>query len=308
MVMVRSNDSCVEAFSPSSQLRFLFSDVSFSAADICELHGYSPGAAVALARMLAGAALAGIDYAGLDETICLHAETGGPLGGVHVEMEGTGKLRGYVYNGGDPRDVSQLSGAENCDGFLWGGDGSSVRFTRLDAAGHIRAQISADISEPGPEAVLLSFYNASPAGTSPVAVALSAGLDPKMRLCFARGLAMQQASDSAKEIFSKLSGYFRSGAVRDLLVSGSTSGVFRQFFGIDDIITGPTRTLQFGCVCSRELAERSYSSRTAEELRGMLKPGLDAVFKCHLCGRHYVIPRGRIAEFASAAGAREAGA
>ena len=61
MVVARTNDACVEGFCPHTRLRFLYSDVSETAARLQVQHGNCLASGSVLARALAGIALVGIE-------------------------------------------------------------------------------------------------------------------------------------------------------------------------------------------------------------------------------------------------------
>ena len=63
----------------------------------------------------------------------------------------------------------------------------------------------------------------------------------------------------------------------------------REVLSLDDLVTGPTRAIAFGCTCSRERVLESYASLPRDELEGMLRPLRPRVFRCHLCGRELTI-------------------
>ena len=58
---------------------------------------------------------------------------------------------------------------------------------------------------------------------------------------------------------------------------------------IEDVVTGPTRAIAFGCTCSLERFLAAYARLPRETLEGMLRPLRPREERCHLCGRRYTI-------------------
>ena len=97
MVLARTNDACLEAFSPSKRLRFLYADVSETARRLSAAHGLSAPAARLFGKALAGLGLLGVDVGEDDEILWFDADLQGPLGGFHLERDGSGHMRGHVF-------------------------------------------------------------------------------------------------------------------------------------------------------------------------------------------------------------------
>ena len=82
---------------------------------------------------------------------------------------------------------------------------------------------------------------------------------------------------------------FEDGTVADTLAYDATLPTMREVLGLDDLVTGPTRAIAFGCSCSEERVLASYADLSRPVLEGMLRPLRPREFRCHLCGRRYTI-------------------
>ena len=69
MVLARSNDSAIEAFSPGARIRFLYADVSETTRRLARSHGYPADASRLLGMALAGSALVGLE---IDQDHAVH--------------------------------------------------------------------------------------------------------------------------------------------------------------------------------------------------------------------------------------------
>lgn len=295
MVTARTNDACVEGFCPNSRLRFLYSDVSETAAILQQQHEASLISASVLSRALAGIALIGIDLGEQEETLSLQAETDGRIGGYLVEMTGRGELRGYTYaNSIFP--IAEPS-TESNEPY---GSVARVKVTRTHESGRIRSQMAFSVTPASEQDILMEFYNSTL--QIPTQVCLCAtSFDNRIERV--RALAVQQMPDGRKSEFKRITNLFKDGTVAEQLEFDASVGTLREIFNLPELTTGPTRALRFGCTCSLAVAESSFSSRSQQELNGLLRAGTSQPFRCHLCGKVYTLPIEKIAELAIQAAA-----
>lgn len=294
MVIARTNDACVEGFCPNSRLRFLYSDVSETAATLQRQHQLEFPAASILSRALAGIALIGIDLGEQEETISLHTETDGRIGGYLVEMTGHGELRGYTYS----KIISPPADSSSTDANEPYGPIARVKVTRTHESGRIRSQMAFSVTPASEQEILMEFYNATLQIPTQVCIRATA-FDNRIERV--RALAVQQMPDGHKSDFKRIAGLFKDGTVAEQLEFDASVATLREIFNLPELTTGPTRALRFGCTCSQSVAEASFASRAKLELDGMLRTGNAQQFRCHLCGRVYTLPLDQIAEFASRA-------
>lgn len=293
MVVARTNDACVEGFSPHARLRFLYSDVSETAAKLQIQHGNCLASGSVLARALAGIALVGIDLGEQDETISMHAEVNGRVGGFFAEMTGRGELRGYTHN----TDFDELPPPEPdipdpC------GTVARVKLTRTHESGRIRSQMSFSVSPASEQNILVEFYNATM--QIPTQVCLHAAAFDN-RIERARALAVQLMPDGRKSDFKRISALFADGTVSEQLEYDASVNTLREIFELPDLTTGPTRALAFGCTCSQSVAEASYATRSKPELDGLVRTARPQTFRCHLCGKVYTLTPEKLFQLALAA-------
>ncbi len=290
MVMARTNDACVEGFSPALRLRFLYSDVSETVRTLQDQHGNCARSASVLGRAIAGMALVGIDLGNQDEILTLHVETDGRIGGFLVEMSGRGRLRGYTYE-------------KNLDAAPPGNPGipdpmgnyARVKITRSHESGGLRSQMSFTVSPSSEVGIFKEFYNSSL--QIPTETCLSA-TSFENRIERVRALAVQRMPDARKTDFKRISTLFTDGTVSEQLEFDASLSTLREVLNVPDLMTGPTRALRFGCTCSQEVADGTFSSRTKPELDALVRIGSAQQFRCHVCGRVYTLPPEKIAQLA----------
>lgn len=289
MVTARTNDACVEGFCPSSRLRFLYSDVSETARTLQQQHGNDLPTASVLGRALAGIALIGIDLGEQDETISLHVETDGRIGGYLVEMTGRGELRGFTYE----KNLIQLPPSDPAipdpSGLL-----ARIKLTRTNTPGIIRSQMSFSVSPATEQAILMEFYNATLQIPTEVVLSVTTFDNRIERI---RALAVQRMPDGKKSEFERIKQLFKDGTVTEQLEFDASVNTMREIFNLPELTTGPTRALRLGCTCSQAVADTTFSTRTKAELEGLVRCGKPQSFRCHFCGKVYTLTPEKIAGF-----------
>ena len=291
MVLARTNDGCLEAFSPAKRLRFLYADVSETARRLVRAHGLSAPAARVFGKALAGLGILGVDVGDDDEILCFDTDLRGPLGGFHLERDGNGHLRGRAF---ETRPETLLPPeTEPTDAALCG-RAARVKISRVqEGGGAIRSQMSFAVEPATPDVILTAFFN----NAIPTRVVLSA-TDWDGEPDRVRALALQRLPGAADTDFDRVAALFADGTVADQLAFDASLATMRDVLDLWDLKTGPTRALAFGCSCSARRVLASFAGRPAAELRGLAAPGRPVVFRCHLCGREYRIGPATLAALA----------
>ncbi len=320
MVLARSNDSAIEAFSPGARIRFLYADVSETTRRLARSHGYPADASRLLGMALAGSALVGLEIDPRDLFVA-SADCEGSAGGWHVECDGIGHLRGCLHSSSfppppDPVDndtsapppalqpsIVPENDARTADGKkrkrptprrdpeidALCGASATAKATWMGPDGDIRSQVSLGMKPGTPDALFVHL--------------LSMGLPSRLQLVATvydgepdrvRALAMQALPGGSRDELIRLESRFDDGTVADALSFDATLPVMREILGLEDIFTGPTQTLAMGCSCSEEKIVASYASRPRAWLEAAVRSGRPETFRCHLCGKVWEIPPERL--------------
>lgn len=96
MIMSKTADSRVTAYSPSAKISLVFVEVTDSARELERSHLCGPTAGLIQAEALAAVALLGAELSQPEETVTLRMRVSGPVGGLLVEAGADGSLRGYT--------------------------------------------------------------------------------------------------------------------------------------------------------------------------------------------------------------------
>ena len=291
MVLARTNDACLEAFSPSRHLRFLYADVSETARRLVAAHGLSAPAARVFGKALAGLGILGVDVGDDDEVLCLDADLEGPLGGFHLERDGSGHMRGHAF---ETAPETLLPSDAAADDAALCGRAARVKITRVaQDGGAIRSQMSFAVEPAAPEIVLTAFFN-NAIPTRVVLCATDCDGEPDR----VRALALQRLPGADDKDFDRVARLFADGTVADQLAFDATLATMRDVLDLWDLRTGPTRALAFGCSCSARRVLESFAERPAAELRSLAAAGRAVPFRCHLCGREYKVGPAALATLA----------
>ena len=316
MVLARSNDSAVEAFSPGTRIRFLYADVSETTRRLSRSHGYPADASRLLGMSLAGAALIGLEVDPRDLFV-VSVDCAGTAGGWHVECDGVGHLRGCLHSSAfppppDPEREDAFAPPPALQPSIVTGDGdrnpdgkkrkrpsprrdleidalcgasATAKATWMGPDGDVRSQVSLGMKPGTPDALFVHL--------------LSMGLPSRLQLVATtydgepdrvRALAMQVLPGGSREDVMRLESRFDDGTVADALSFDATLPVMREILGLEDLFTGPTQTLAMGCSCSEEKIVASYASKPRVVLEAAVRSGRPERFRCHLCGKVWEIP------------------
>lgn len=300
MVMMRSNDAVVEAFSPESGVRFVYADVTGVARRLVAGHGISPAAAPAFSRILACTALMQVDFVDEDETLVVSADLPGRLGGFHMEFDGRGFMRGAPFEV-RPETLAAPHGVAADDFF---GAGSRVKVTRMRRGdGTIRSQVSMETPKnraSTPEFLFSELLSAAVPSKVCTSAAEWNGVPERVR-----ALAVQRVPGGSEMVYKRISDLVDDGTLAEQLSTDPTLDAMHDVLGLPDLFTGPTRSVAFGCTCSEKRILEAWSGLPREELAGMVKAGVPRVFRCHLCGRKWEIGADKIFRLLRAAAGEE---
>ncbi|GAA6754545.1 molecular chaperone Hsp33 [Thermus sp. 2.9] len=254
-------------------------------------HGLSPTATAALGRAMTGALLlAQLLLKTPKERITLRMEGTGPLGGLVVEADALGNVRGYVQN---PRAEVPLreDGKLNVGELIGAG---VLRVDRSLPSGEVYTStvplVSGEIAED------LAHYLWQ-SEQVPSAILLGVRVKGEGEVEVAGGVAVQVMPGASEEVLSRLEANLKGipgitpllrekgleGALEDLLAGlGFARTDLRALgYGANEI---PAR---FRCRCNREKALEALVFFTPEEREEMIVQDGGAEVVCHWCGEVY---------------------
>ncbi|APD08238.1 MULTISPECIES: Hsp33 family molecular chaperone HslO [Thermus] len=253
-------------------------------------HGLSPTATAALGRAMTGALLlAQLLLKTPKERLALRMEGTGPLGGLVVEADALGNVRGYVKN---PQAEVPLreDGKLNVGELIGAG---VLRVDRSLPSGEVYTStvplVSGEIAED------LAHYLWQ-SEQVPSAILLGVRVKGEGEVEVAGGVAIQVMPDTPEEVLSRLEANLAGlSGITPLLREGLEAAVERLLAGLGFEWTDlkalgyPLNEIpaRFRCRCNREKALEALVFFTPEEREDMIVEDGGAEVVCHWCGEVY---------------------
>ncbi|HEX7956612.1 MAG TPA: Hsp33 family molecular chaperone HslO, partial [Pyrinomonadaceae bacterium] len=291
--------SLVRATAAEGLIRCMSAVTTETAAEAARRHETTGTVAAALGRTLTGALLLGAGQKEFDR-LTVQVECDGPVGGITVEANARGGVRGYVR---EPRADAPLNAAGKFDvsavvggGMLYvtyesGFDIGLYREPYRGAVPLISGEIGEDFayylakSEQIPSAVMLGvLVRARETGETYVEAA--GGLI--IQVMPGADSATVAAVESAVGRAPHTTALIRGGASPTDLLRSALGGV--PFEVLEE------REVGFSCTCSYERAASLVSSIDGAELESMLREDRGAALTCHFCNETYRIDEAALSE------------
>jgi len=274
-------DHMIRILSRDGSLRASSAVTTTLVEEICRLQGADPTAAVALGRLVTGAALMGSLLKG-EQRLAVMIEGNGPLQKLHAETDAAGHVRGSVKNpvSGLPlRDGEfDVAGAIGKAGFLHVIKDLGLKEPYRGMVQLYRSTVAEDLA-----------YYFTTSEQTPSTVALGAYLEPDGRVSAAGGF-MVQAMPGADETTLSL-------MEERLLALPPTTALLREGLGpvhiLERLFDGIPFTIQeetdlfFRCNCSRRQVEGMLQALGAEELRILREREEKTSVTCEFCRAVY---------------------
>ncbi|WP_135256024.1 Hsp33 family molecular chaperone HslO [Thermus caldilimi] len=272
-------------------LRVVAAETSDVAEEARRRHGLSPTATAALGRAMTGALLlAQLLLKTPKERLTLRLEGTGPLGGLVVEADAQGHVRGYVQNPGAEAPL-------RADGKLNVGELVGAGVLRVDRSlpnGEVYTStvplVSGEIAED------LAHYLWQ-SEQIPSAVLLGVRVKGEGEVDVAGGVAIQVMPEAPEEVLQRLEANLSGRAgLTPLLKERGLEGALEVLLAGLGFERTDLRALgyalneipaHFRCRCSREKALEALVFFTPEEREDMIVKDGGAEVVCHWCGEVY---------------------
>jgi molecular chaperone Hsp33 len=278
-------------------LRVIYARVTETARVARMLHGCYPTAAVLFAEALAGGALLGALQKERSR-VNLQVECDGPLGGLFVDADTEGSVRGYVRRPqvhflGDVRAGARA--ALGRAGFLsvlrdLGGGNfyrGSVELGELDLPGYLRRYFSE--SEQVATALDIQVIDA-----------------PGEPIAEAAGLLVQRLPEGAEEAVPEIGRRLETGALREaLLRQRPPQEVIREVLGQGFDLLAEFE-VAYHCSCSAGRARAAVSALGLEGIADVLDAEKQAVITCEFCRARYLVSEPELRDIARRLAERDA--
>jgi molecular chaperone Hsp33 len=265
---------------PSRGLRAVFVRVGDTARMARMLHGLYPTAARLFAEALAAGALLGALQKDRGR-VNLQLECDGPIGGLFVDADAEGNVRGYVRHVGVHFPGDPARGAHAA----LGGSGYLSVLRDVGGGQHYRSAVELQAMDLAGD--LLRWF----ASSEQVATALALAVVPRGEepLGDAAGLLVQRLPDGDAAAVEEARRRIADGAFAEAVSAGrSAQDVIAAVVGEGFDLLADVE-LAYRCGCSAERAKVAVSALGPEGVADVIAKEREAVITCEFCRTRYVV-------------------
>lgn len=272
----------------SKGITVLYTDVTNSAKALERSHLCGPTAGLIQAQALAAVSLLGKEATQKDEAVTLRLRVDGPIGGLLVESNVEGDLRGYT----NKKILNDFDGQENPNlNEVFGSQGTSEIIRSIP--GKILDSAVNEIIPPTPLQALIMYYRFS--NQRKVQIDLWAQSEEGY-LKAARAILVECMPDGDETFFDSLEEKFNDGTIRHELELGTSIPEIAKILDLGETVLADPVPLRFACHCNPERVEAMLRGLPQEDLKGLVEKNESIHITCHLCGKDYEVPADRLQE------------
>ena len=280
-------DRLVYGTAADATVRLIAAVTTDTVAEAIRRHQTAPTASAALGRMLTGAALMGASLKDFDR-LTLRIDADGPIGGITVEANNAGGVRGYVREPAAELPPT-VDGKFDVKGIVGKGMFYAVRESGFDIGLHREPYVGSVPITSGEIAEDFAYYLAK-SEQIPSAVLLGVLLQNSEPFVTASGGVMIQMmpgvndhivtmiEDTAARV-PHLTSVIKDGAAPEDLLKLTLGEI--HFEVLDE------RPVAFECSCSAERAASMVAALGRDEVQAMLTEDRGAVITCGFCNETY---------------------
>ncbi len=246
-------------------------------------HGTSPVATAALGRLMTAGTMMGALLKDEKDLLTLSVRGDGPLAGITVTADNTGKVKGFVSNPSvwiPPKENGKL----DVGGAVGNG---TLTVTRDQAYGQpYSSQVALSTGEIGED--LAAYFVLSEQVPSSVGLGVLVDTDHSVRC--AGGFLIQLMPGHSEETIDRLEQNISAflGVTSFLNDGGSPEEMLENLLSGLSPVQEETMPLFFFCNCDRDRVRKVLLSLGKKDLDSLIESGEDTELKCHFCGRKYV--------------------
>jgi len=289
-------DKICRGLFPSRGLRAVYVRVGDTARMARVLHGLYPTSAHLFGEALAAGALLGaLPKDG--GRVNLQVECDGPVGGLFVDADGAGNVRGYVRH---PRVNFPGDPARGAHAALGGSGFLSV----LRDVGGQRYRSAVELRALSLAADLRRWFAASEQVATGVDLAVVSRADEPLHEV--TGLLVQRLPDGDDSAVEAVRGRLAAGALRDAAARGAAAQETIAEVCGDGFELLADAEVAYRCGCSAERARVAVSALGTEGIGEVLANEREAVVTCEFCRARYVVSEGELEDIARRLAAQEA--
>ncbi|MGL4338232.1 MAG: Hsp33 family molecular chaperone HslO [Turicibacter sp.] len=274
-------DYLVKALAYGDQIRAFAISTTNLVDEARRRHDCWPTTSAALGRTLSVAAMMGSQLKG-EESITIRINGNGPIGGIIVDANSHGVVRGYINN---PQVHFQYNSGKLNVGMAVGTDGHLSVTKDLGLKDYFTGQVPLQTGEIGDD---FTYYFAV-SEQVPSAVGVGVLVDPDNSVRAAGGFIIQVMPGATDETLTKLEAALASiKPVSTMIDEGFTPEmILETIFGKDEVRILEHKEVRFECDCSKHRFEQGIISLGNTEIQAMIDENGGAEAVCHFCNEKY---------------------
>ncbi len=289
-------DRLVHGTAADGTIRLIAAVTTDTVAEAIRRHETAPTASAALGRMLTGAALLGASLKDFDR-LTVRIDGDGPIGGITVEANNSGEVRGYVRNP-EAELPPKPDGKFDVSGIVGNGMFHVMRESGFELGLHHKPYVGSVPIVSGEIAEDFAFYLAK-SEQIPSAVLLGVLLQNKEPFVTAAGGVMIQMMPGVNDNIVTMieDTVSRAPHLTTVIKEGATpEDLLELVLGIIDFEILDEKPVAFKCSCSFERAVSMISALGPDEVTSMIEEDKGAVMTCGFCNETYRLDEADLSE------------
>ena len=280
-------DRLVHGTAADGTIRLIAAVTTDTVAEAIRRHETAPSASAALGRMLTGAALLGASLKEFDR-LTVRIDADGPIGGIIVEANNSGEVRGYVRHP-EAELPPKPDGKFDVSGIVGNGMFYVMRESGFELGLHHEPYVGSVPITSGELAEDFAFYLAK-SEQIPSAVMLGVLLQSTEPFVTAAGGVMIQMMPGVNDNIVTMieDTVARAPHLSSVIKDGATpEDLLELVLGIIEFEILDEKPVAFKCSCSFERAVSMISALGQVEVSSMLEEDKGSVMTCGFCNETY---------------------
>ncbi|ETA73946.1 chaperonin HslO [Ligilactobacillus equi DPC 6820] len=298
--MLKMTDYLVRSLAAGKELRAYAIDATEIVREMQKRQDTWSAASAALGRATVGSLLLAATTLKGDGRLTVKIDGGGPVGGVVVDADAHGHVKGYVQHPHVHLPLNEngkidVRGAVGTDGFL-----AVTKDLGLKEA--FTGQVPLVSGELGED---FTYYLAK-SEQIPSAVGLSVFVNADNTIEVAGGFMIQVLPGASEETIASLETKLKDmPLVSQMMREGmKPEDILNWLFGEDDVDILARDTVKFECDCSKDRFAQALASIAPADLEKMITEDHGAQAVCHFCGNKYEFSEDELREISVQAQAK----
>ena len=276
------SDYIVRGTAGDASIRFLTATTRDLVEYARSAHNTSPVATAALGRLLTAGAMMGVTMKGDNDVLTLQIKGDGPIGGLTVTADSTGRVKGYANNPtvlipANAKGKLDVAGAIG-HGFLSVIKDMGLKEPYVGQTDLVTSEIAED----------LTYYFAN-SEQVPSSVGLGVLMNKNNTVKQAGGFIIQLMPFTDDKIIDALEAKLATvSSVTSMLDAGMTpEDMAQEILGELGVEFTDTIEARFECNCSKERVSKVLYSLNTKDIHEMIDEGKPINVECHFCNTNY---------------------